>query len=257
MELGICALCEKEKKLVDSHIFPAFMWKSGSKQEPIQEFSLNEKYPKKRLNGIYQKLLCDTCEKIIGQYENYGRPFLERVRGITPKKPHTEVFNKFDGVKGSNNKYNYSKLKLLFLSILWRASVSSMPQYAQCDLGDFYNSQIRKLLLDNTPSILSKSTFPIAIRCYNLEDSDTSPLHIPPIKAQLKNYHKSCYFFVIHGLGVHIGVGEFQDYKNEEFMRGAGFDEEKLIVCYLSVEQDKHLINIYSESAKKLGLLNI
>lgn len=257
MELGICALCEKEKTLVDSHIFPVFMWKSGSKQEPIQEFSINEERPKRRRNGIYQKLLCNSCEAIIRQYEDYGRPFLERVRDITPKEPHTEIFNKFDDIKGANNKYNYSKLKILFLSILWRASVSSMPQYAQCYLGDFYNNQIRKLLLDNTPPILSKSTFPIAIRCYNLEDSDTSSLHIPPIKVQLKNYHKSCYFFVIHGLGVHIGVGEFQDYKNEEFLRGAGFNEEKLTVCYLSVEQDKHFMNIYSESAKKLGLLNI
>ena len=256
MELGICALCEKEKTLIDSHIFPAFMWRSGFKQEPMLEFSLNEKYPKKRPNGIYQKLLCNTCEKIICQYEDYGSPFLEQVRGITPKGPHIEIFNKCDNMKGANKKYNYSKLKLLFLSILWRASVSTMPQYAQCDLGNFYNELLRKLLLDNTPSMLPKSTFPIAMRCYNLKGSDTSSLHIPPSKHALKD-HRVSYFFVIHGLGVQIGVGDFQDDKNEEFICGASFDEEKLTVSYLNFEQDKYALNICLKSEKKLGILNV
>jgi hypothetical protein len=73
--MAICKLCLQDKELVDSHIFPEFMYKPLYDDE--HRFNVlgnkGEGILKRPPKGIYEKLLCVECDhNIIGKYENYA-----------------------------------------------------------------------------------------------------------------------------------------------------------------------------------------
>jgi len=59
--------------------------------------------------------------------------------------------------------YNYCSLKLFFLSVLWRMSVSTRPSFAKVRLGP-YEAQIRDMLLRKDPG--PPETFSIVLHRY-------------------------------------------------------------------------------------------
>ena len=71
--MEVCKLCNKHKKLVNSHIFPEFMFKPLLKEGRYKIISMqNGNVIKEAQKGIYEKLLCAECEKkIIGSYEDH------------------------------------------------------------------------------------------------------------------------------------------------------------------------------------------
>ena len=88
-------------------------------------------YPKKAPIGVYDKgILCRECEDKFEIWDNYGIKIL------------LKEFAKFDKVAEPGEviayftrKYDYALLKLFFISILWRASVSGHPYYSKVNLG--------------------------------------------------------------------------------------------------------------------------
>lgn len=151
----ICSLCREEKPLLKkSHIIPDFMYKGlfGPEHKLIELNIDRPEHRKTRRSGFYEAdLLCRDCDSVrLSGLETYVSAAIYR-RG-NPKLQEQIWVEKIIGYDGlvSERYHNldYTKVKLFFLSIIWRAHISSLPFFATVTLG-MYAEKIRKMLLGN------------------------------------------------------------------------------------------------------------
>ena len=93
------------------------------------------RYQKKSLTGPYAKnLLCAECVNyVIGKFENFACETLFYPKDTQEPK----VIEVENGVYSLKNKANYRKIDLFFISILWRASISSQTHQNKSILGTY------------------------------------------------------------------------------------------------------------------------
>ncbi|WP_436323324.1 hypothetical protein ACSEYT_06785 [Vibrio cidicii] len=127
MAMEICRLCNTQADLQRSHIVPSSVLKSVKAGESqLYVFEENTK-PVYRNVDPKEKLLCRDCEQFLSSsYEQYGTGLTKNPKNVIKSKEHIE-FKKFD----------YKKWYLYNLSILWRASISSLREFSGIELGDF------------------------------------------------------------------------------------------------------------------------
>jgi hypothetical protein len=87
--------------------------------------------------GIREKLLCDDCEQLISKWEHYASLVLNGGAPIAFKQ---------EGALCHLSEIEYSPFRLFQLSILWRASVSSVDFFRKVALGK-HEEKLRKLLI--------------------------------------------------------------------------------------------------------------
>ncbi len=129
-----CKGCYQSKKLVKSHIIPeSFFRQLKSGVKPLRILSnIIGIFPKKSPIGIYDpKILCQECENIFKIYDDYGFKVLVQNEGDQEKLIQD---GKLIGYRINN--IDTDKLKLFFLSVLWRASISTQPFYSKINVGD-------------------------------------------------------------------------------------------------------------------------
>jgi hypothetical protein len=104
-------------------------------------------YPKRSRQGVYdQGILCGPCDNIIGKWDQYAQEIL------------TMDMARFTLI-ADNGKiggwelpdYNYSLLKLFFISLVWRASISTHPFYRNISIGSKFEEKARLMLRNNNP----------------------------------------------------------------------------------------------------------
>ena len=84
-------------------------------------------------------MLCQNCEQKLSKLETYGALFLKELakqKRIYTGEHFCYVIEEFD----------YQKLKLFLLSILWRAGVSSLEAFKAVQLG-IYANELRGILI--------------------------------------------------------------------------------------------------------------
>ena len=140
----ICTLCKTDTELRNSHIIPRFMHKplfdkNGRFIESSTDATISERTTQKQLK---HELLCCDCEQKIGRWENYARDLLYN----KSSKPQVyDIARVFSGV-------DYKKFKLFQLSLLWRASVSTLPFFENVQLSSSpHEENIRMMLLEEQP----------------------------------------------------------------------------------------------------------
>jgi len=141
-----CKLCNKDKTLIDSHIFPEFMYEPLYDDEHrfkvinMKGGDLIKTPPK----GIYEKLLCESCDKkIIGKYEDHASKILF---GDGKKEIEVETKNYGHLVHG----VDYKLFKLFQISLIWRASLSTRKEIIRINLGP-HAEPMRLMLLNENP----------------------------------------------------------------------------------------------------------
>lgn len=92
--------------------------------------------------GLRDRLLCDECEQRFSVYERYFSQLWYHSNRL-PERFDSDYLNISD--------VDYPKLKLLLLSIIWRASVSTHPDFSAASLGVLHEGRIRRALLDEDP----------------------------------------------------------------------------------------------------------
>jgi len=114
-----CQLCKKPSELKISHIYPRFMVKNLRTPESNYKFDYLSSIPIKPppQDGPKEKLLCGICERQLGKYETYYSQFFIRRINLNLKRKNKS----FVSIIG----YDYQKIKLFLLSILWRLSITS------------------------------------------------------------------------------------------------------------------------------------
>jgi len=138
-----CRLCLASSELQESHIIPRAIIKLIRDEGLDKRFyKLHNKLTKTIQDGPKEYLLCSDCEQKIGRYERY---FIEAVHfskhGIEIK--HNRQFALIENL-------DYRKIKLFFLSLLWRMSISSLPEFENVRIGD-NEETIRKMLVREEP----------------------------------------------------------------------------------------------------------
>jgi hypothetical protein len=129
-----CRFCNLEKPLGDSHIIPKsfFPPKTGGDTRPNRLLSNKEgTYPKKMPIGVYdQTILCHECEKVFDPLDDYSQKLL-----LENESDHQPLLFRGETIGFYLPKYDYDKLKKFFISLLWRASVSTHDFYRRINLG--------------------------------------------------------------------------------------------------------------------------
>ena len=127
---GVCKFCNEEGTLIEAHVLPKRMDLLNSL--PKKLFTLDKTSPPKRSpRGSYDKdLLCHTCEhRYFEPLDTYAFDVLfNRRLEATAEFGFGEWLLRFRGADGN-------RLKLFVLSVIWRASASSRPDFEGCDLG--------------------------------------------------------------------------------------------------------------------------
>ncbi|MBL7152624.1 MAG: hypothetical protein ISS79_02835 [Phycisphaerae bacterium] len=93
-------------------------------------------------DGPKEYLLCDDCEQKIGRYEKYFVEVVHYNKHGTAKK--------HDGRHLLIENLDYKKMKLFFLSLLWRMSITSRPEFKVVSIGDAEET-IREMILKEEP----------------------------------------------------------------------------------------------------------
>ncbi len=183
-----CKLCDQEKKLCNSHIFPEFLYKpTYDESHSFISVSANPRLPTRPIQkGFREYLLCRDCEEQFNKYETYTADLL---REIWEKKSS----NRRTTIKD----FDYDKLKLFGLSIIWRAHKSNLPTYKDTTLGP-HGPKIKKMLQNENPGPPEKYCFTLL----KLEGTEFNQrLITPPFRTRFpsKAEDLNCLYFVAFG----------------------------------------------------------
>ncbi len=143
-----CKLCRQRTDLIEAHNIPAgYFRRMPSDQGPARVLKNNsEEFPKRAPVGIYDRnILCSTCEPRFGPWDTHAQEILtDDIHNGTVRK----IGDKIVGFE--IQEYDYNLLKLFFISLAWRASVSTQPFYRRVSLGPF-EERARQLILEDRP----------------------------------------------------------------------------------------------------------
>lgn len=233
-----CALCKNEKPLRNSHIIPEFMYSATYDTDLHRFHILSSKPPLDRWGqkGIREYLLCKECEQRFCKHETYvSEIWTGRKRGNITRV--NDRFMRIDGV-------NYNHFKLLGLSVLWRAAVSSDLLFARVDLGPHHQENLRQMLITENPGLPDKYGLTVARLVHR--HIDTKTLILSPVKFGVQGH--VCYSFFIGGfrwLFVVSGHGSPQVLRIQ-FMNEKG----ELPIFLGNIEDDPILMNVLSKIAE-------
>ncbi len=166
-------------------------------------------------NGLLQKglrehLLCDACEQKLSVSEGYACKFLNGGISLSVRQNGDRLFL---------SNLDYKKLKLFQLSVLWRASVASLPAFSQVRLGP-HEEMVRRMLVSDDPGATDKYG---CIMFALMHDHNVLPdLIVAPSYARL-NGHRA-YRFIFGGLVFLYVVSSIRPHKFivEHFLQDSG-----------------------------------
>ncbi len=141
-----CRGCGEDKKLIKAHVIPESFFRGlrDGKRIPRIHSTTEGVHPKKAPIGVYDMgILCDDCEQIFQELDAYGWHILINKEGELESLEHD---GKVVGYK--INDVDTGKLKLFFMSILWRASVSTHYFYSKVSLGRL-EEEVKNLVWNN------------------------------------------------------------------------------------------------------------
>ena len=172
---GLCRLCGKITRLIKAHILPkgfySPIWDYGELGQPQIErvpivVSLSEprKKPIQTQSGIWDRqILCAACDgNSFGPLDQYATHFLIENPSWTPyaQDEHGEPILQIV------ESYDYRKLKLFYMSLLWRSAVTSHTFFKEVRLGP-WELRLRKALLAGDPG--PQEFFSVVPFCYTGE----------------------------------------------------------------------------------------
>lgn len=145
-----CKFCLKENKLIDAHILPRCFYENmrDDRNKPFLKLTnIKGEHFQKCWIGFYDSsIICEDCEKIFQKYDDYACRTL-----LSDFNESNFIFDySKNKVAYKLNNIEYEKLKLFFLSVLWRASVSERKEFKKVNIGPFEKS-LRNMIQNNNP----------------------------------------------------------------------------------------------------------
>ncbi len=144
-----CTGCGEDKKLIKAHIIPESFFiplRGETGESPKLLSNIPGSYPKKIPIGVYDKtILCRTCEDVFAEYDNYAQELL-----LKNEDKHSSMYKDNKIVGWQVAEVDHSLLKGFFMSVLWRASVSSHSFYKNVNLEE-HAARVKELVWNKEP----------------------------------------------------------------------------------------------------------
>lgn len=146
--MSLCKLCGEDRPLVEAHIIPESMYPFDEPREPLLMVpSSPEIYPGRSRRGVYDReLVCEPCEAKFSPWDDYANRLLR-------KEPGEHDYTCVDGEPRvyTVTPFDYPKLKLFFVSLLWRASESNQSFFAHVSVGPKHTARLREMIWMGEP----------------------------------------------------------------------------------------------------------
>ncbi|MBY0434920.1 MAG: hypothetical protein K2U26_12495 [Cyclobacteriaceae bacterium] len=138
----------------------------------------------------------------------------------------------------SLEKLRYWKAKVIFLSVLWRASITKKPFFNDASLGSLHEHKIKKMLIDNNQGDLED--YPILLMRFSQNDENSRKLLLQIRKQRLEG--KTRYVCVMNGLLVvwHISKNAYPINFKDLII-----SKDKDLLVLNSVAQDFDIIKMF------------
>lgn len=161
-----CKLCDLERPLCKSHIIPKAFFRDAKASEPDRGLNMvtQERIEIGKMAGEYERLLCRDCETLVGRYDDYGIRFFRQEVGVRLGKLGDEMVPKDIDII---DEIDLTGLRIFIISVLWRASISSRPFFANVQLGPFEHIA-KQIILDKN---LLTDQFPFYMTRYSEADN--------------------------------------------------------------------------------------
>ncbi|CAH7296906.1 conserved hypothetical protein [Vibrio chagasii] len=229
----VCKLCLNPKPLRESHIIPRAIYRrrkrSGKSQ--LVAVTIDESTPPDLSNcDPKEPLFCSSCENELlnDRYERYSDSFLTGKFPIR-KTSQAVILDNF----------KYDRFYLYVISILWRASISSLEQFQGIDLGDDFNEKLRQCIYSGNIKLgvsLKLDHF-VRVSMYRITD-EQSIFDTKSIKSLILN------------LNVYRGETEAEGMYYYFMIEGF------FIVIRFSAEDGLHAVRTHREPAQVTGVFN-
>lgn len=148
-------------------------------------------------------ILCKECDNHIGKYDTYAKAFLNRNYLSQIKVGQSSTNKQCSYIKINN--FNYNKLKLFFISILWRASISTLSTYSKIDLEE--HEALAKDMIKNN-DVKDESVFQTVLTFIkpSKDGNDFEKVVFSPVKRSFGE--ASCYSFMMAGFEITINASK-------------------------------------------------
>jgi hypothetical protein len=128
-----CQLCGRDAPLINAHIIPKPFFRT-TRQKGLASMLVSNKAgerPKRSRTGVYDShILCASCDRRIGVWDQYGvELFVHGLASFTPLSKANEL------IAFQQPSFDYARLRLFILSVLWRSHISSHPMFDRVRLG--------------------------------------------------------------------------------------------------------------------------
>lgn len=161
MRLGTCRLCQQHRELCDSHALPNSLFnyilrKSDGKAIAVTD---DPTTPTQYTADTWDtELLCQDCEESLNnRYDRYGMAVFRGHIGTVSRGSAGVTITGVDR----------RRLRMFFLSVLWRISISSHPSYSNIDLPYAWEEELHDAL--RTDRHVPSARFTVTV--YKLRDS--------------------------------------------------------------------------------------
>lgn len=142
-----CNLCQKEtRKYANSHVIATAIHHLSARAEHPEKAKILSSnpaiFPKKSPTGVYDQFICSECEKIFQPWEDYALSIFKKTDDLPlpSKQLHIKLGH-----------YDYSKLKLFFVSLLWKADLSTQNIFKNVNVGERHRETLRQMIWDKNP----------------------------------------------------------------------------------------------------------
>jgi len=206
--MPICQLCLKDLDLRNSHIVPEFLHKKlyNNKGHLAAINDQGIKGYKPLQQGLREYLFCESCEQHFNKY--YEKPFQTQWTNANPLPDPWNVSEPYW------IKVDYNSFKLFHLSVLFRASVSSLPNFAEVSLGP-HQDRLRQMILDRDPGkFWQYPIFGVAV----IHHKTKKIIQTVAMAYRTKYNEHHCYSIIYGGVQWSISVSS---HRNNEFERCA------------------------------------
>ena len=194
----VCRLCEMERRLIKAHIIPEGFFRSIRDASGALEVHSNKlgAYPKRAPIGVYDKsILCRPCDNIFSPWDKHAQDVLLR-----DFSDEMAIYHGRTKIGWVISRFDYRLLKLFFLSLLWRASVSTQDFYRRVSIGPF-EQELRMMIAAADPG--APDTFAVTLARFD-EPAYTAMLDPHPDRYDSINYFR----FYLAGFVAYIKVDQ-------------------------------------------------
>jgi hypothetical protein len=220
--MAICRLCLKDEKLIKAHIIPKgfykYLYPKNDNSLPLKIVKNGQASSNSPIGEYDENILCAKCDGDLGIYDEYAQKI------ILQSNPEPFLDS---GTAWKIEPFDYFLLKMFFMSLLWRASISRRDFFELVTLGP-YEEKLRRMIISKNTG--SADDFAVLFTQFQSKErvEITKKNITVPIRMHLENIN--CYIFYLpNGYKIYIKADK-QSLKNTPFHKMILSDKGPIVV---------------------------